>query len=183
MLKHLVLAEWAWTAGDGQLETPKGHHLAVDRHFSLSSTSILEALHCLSPPGGLDAEQLLVCLCVNGEENSVKIISLNHFPASVVSCAYRTKETSPACSPQYSPPCCTTDLYQLQGQKYHCTHSEKLEVPFTLLGPKFWNIYWIFTEGCCFSIYRKTARTNICPLCRLKKKDLKKNPPLPYMLP
>lgn len=56
MLKHLVLAEGVWTAGDGLLETPKGLQLAVNRHFSLSSLSILEGPHCLSPPGGLDAD-------------------------------------------------------------------------------------------------------------------------------
>jgi len=38
------------------LETPKGLQLAVDKHISLSSTSISEGTHCLAPPGGPDAE-------------------------------------------------------------------------------------------------------------------------------
>lgn len=71
MLKHLILAEGARTDRVGQLGTPKGHQLAMDRYFPSSSISILEGPHCLSPPQvGWMLNQLLVCLCSNGEENS-----------------------------------------------------------------------------------------------------------------
>lgn len=77
------------------MAAPKGNQLAVGRHFSLSTTTILEGPHCLSPPGGMDAEPAAGVPVQHRRKNLYE--NNNGFLASVVGCAYGAKETSPAC--------------------------------------------------------------------------------------
>lgn len=146
------------------METPKGHPLAEDRHSSLSSTSLLESSHCLSPPGGLDAEPAAgMSVWQWGKKtNSVKTICLNNFLASVMSCACRRKQTGVTCRAQCLPPCCTADrpVSETEAELHTLRKIRGALYPFR---PQILKYLLHFHR-------RMTVRINVCPLYGLKKK-------------
>lgn len=116
--------------------TPKQSQLAVGKHFSWSSTSILEGSHCLSPPGGLHAERAAGVPVRQWKKKKNLCENNKEFLASVVGCAYWAKETSTTFPPWFLSPHYTTDLWHCPEQMSYCTHWEKSEVQLFFFRPQ-----------------------------------------------
>lgn len=126
--------------------TPKQSQLAVGKHFSWSSTSILEGSHCLSPPGGLHAERAAgVPVRQRKKKTSVKII--RNFLHQLLAVLTGQKKQA---LPFLLDSCLhiTQQIYDTVQNRCPTAPTEKNQrCNWFFLGPRFWNTYWLFSEG------------------------------------
>lgn len=163
MLKHLVLAGWTWTAGDGQLEAPKGHLLAEGRQTLIPQQHIsYRELPLPLTSRWVGCWTSCWCACVamgkKNLHNSVKTISLQQF-SFISHQLCMLKETNLCClqcSVQQTASETEVELHSLRN----------IRVAIYSLRPQILKYLLHFHR-------KTTVRIKICPSYDLKKKRSK----------